>query len=32
LGNPALTMRLISYSKGKGERAEVDQFTVTGIE
>jgi hypothetical protein len=32
LGNPALTMRLITNSKGKGERAEVDNFTVTGIE
>jgi hypothetical protein len=32
LGNPALTMRLITHSTGKGDRAEVDHFTVTGIE
>ena len=31
-GIPALSMRLITTSKGKGERADVDNFTVTGIE
>ena len=32
LGNPALSLRLITNSKGKGEKAELDDFVVTGIE
>jgi hypothetical protein len=32
LGNPALSLRLITNSKGKGEKAEVDDFAVIGIE
>ncbi|HIF39775.1 MAG TPA: hypothetical protein EYQ74_01585, partial [Planctomycetes bacterium] len=32
LGNPALSLRLITNSKGKGEKAELDDFVVIGIE
>ena len=32
LGNPALSLRLITNSKGKGEKAELDDFAVIGIE
>ncbi|MDP6739055.1 MAG: S8 family serine peptidase, partial [Planctomycetota bacterium] len=32
LGNPALSLRLITNSKGKAEKAELDDFAVIGIE
>jgi hypothetical protein len=32
LGNPALFLALITNSKGKGEKAELDDFAVIGIE